>query len=134
MAVLPAGDAVWEQHQFEDALRDPPWDAMRTDVSVAGGITPMASLFALAARHDMDVELVSYGHTLVQAANLHVMLAYGRTAYFEQAYPLAAWEYGALTPIHADAEGFTHRPSGPGLGVELDPAAIEAATIGTFAT
>ena len=132
--VLPAGDAVWEQHQFEDALRDPPWDTIRTDVSVAGGITPMAPLFALAAEHGMDVELVSYGHTLVQAANLHVMLAYGRTAYFEQAYPLAAWEYAALTPIHADADGFTHRPAGPGLGVELDGDAIEAATIGAFVT
>jgi L-alanine-DL-glutamate epimerase-like enolase superfamily enzyme len=130
--VLPAGDGVWERHQFEDALREPPWDTMRTDVSVAGGITPMREIFAMAERHEMDVELVSYGHTLVQAANLHVMLAYGRTRYFEQAYPLAAWEYAALTPIHADAHGMTHRPEGPGLGVELDMAAIEAATIGSF--
>jgi L-alanine-DL-glutamate epimerase-like enolase superfamily enzyme len=62
------------------------------------------------------------------------MLAYGRTAYFEQAYPLEAWEYGVLTPIRADAEGFTHLPDGPGLGVELDPEAIAAATIGSFVT
>lgn len=133
-SILPAGDAVWELHQFEDALRDPPWDTIRTDVSVAGGITAMGPLFGLAAQHDMNVELVSYGHTLVQAANLHVMLAYGRTAYFEQAYPLAAWEYGATTPIHADAHGFTHRPAGPGLGVELDRDAIETSTIGAFVT
>ncbi|HEY3613954.1 MAG TPA: mandelate racemase/muconate lactonizing enzyme family protein, partial [Gaiellales bacterium] len=117
--VLPAGDAVWERHQFEEALRDPPWDTLRTDVTAAGGITPMRAIFALAAERDMDVEPVSYGHTLVQAANLHVMLAYGRSAYFEQAYPLEAWEYGVVTPIRADAEGMTHVPAGPGLGVEL---------------
>ena len=132
--VLPAGDAVWESRQFAEALRDPPWDTLRTDVSAAGGITPMQAIFALAAEHDMDVEPVSYGHTLVQAANLQVMLAYGRTAYFEQAYPLEAWEYGVLTPIRADAEGLTHLPDGPGLGVELDPEAIAAATIGSFVT
>ena len=132
--VLPAGDAVWELHQFEEALRDPPWDTLRTDVSAAGGITPMAAIFALAAERDMDVEPVSYGHTLVQAANLQVMLAYGRTAYFEQAYPFEAWEYGVLNPIRADAEGMTHLPEGPGLGVELDLEAIDAATIGSFVT
>jgi L-alanine-DL-glutamate epimerase-like enolase superfamily enzyme len=132
--VLPAGDAVWELHQFAEALREPPWDTLRTDVSAAGGITPMAAIFALAAGHDMDVEPVSYGHTLVQAANLHVMLAYGRTRYFEQAYPCEAWEYGVLTPIRADAEGMTHLPKGPGLGVELDHDALAAATIGSFAT
>ena len=132
--VLPAGDAVWELRQFEEALRDPPWDTLRTDVSAAGGITPMAAIFALAAERDMDVEPVSYGHTLVQAANLQVMLAYGRTAYFEQAYPFEAWEYGVLNPIRADAEGMTHLPGGPGLGVELDLEAIDAATIGSFVT
>jgi L-alanine-DL-glutamate epimerase-like enolase superfamily enzyme len=130
--VLPAGDAVWEARQFEDALRDPPWDTLRTDVTIAGGITPMRRIFDLAAERGMDVEPISYGHTLVQAANLQVMLAYGRTAYFEQAYPFEAWEYGVTTPIRADAEGMTHLPAGPGLGVELDCAAIEAATIGRF--
>jgi L-alanine-DL-glutamate epimerase-like enolase superfamily enzyme len=132
--VLPAGDAVWEPRQFAEALRDPPWDVLRTDVTAAGGITPMRAIFALAAEHSMDVEPVSYGHTLVQAANLHVMLAYGRSAYFEQAYPFEAWEYAVLNPIRADAEGIVHRPDGPGLGVDLDPDALEAATIGRFTT
>ncbi len=48
--------------------------------------------------------------------------------------PLEAWEYGVLTPIRADAEGMTHLPDGAGLGIELDPEAIEAATIGSFDT
>ena len=57
---------------------------------------------AVAAEAGVDVELISYGHTVIQAANLHVALAFGRTTYFEQAVPVEPWE-------HARAEPDPHR-------------------------
>lgn len=127
--VLPAGDAIWDPRLLDDVLRDPPWDAVRFDVSFAGGPTAARALMAVAADAGIDVELISYGHTVIQAANLHVASAFGRTSYFEQAVPEAPFEHGVRTPIRTGQDGLVHAPDGPGLGIELDDAAIEDATI-----
>jgi L-alanine-DL-glutamate epimerase-like enolase superfamily enzyme len=77
----------------------------------------------------IDVELISYGHTVIQATNLHVALAFGRTTYFEQAVPVEPWEHAVRNPIHSGSDGRAHVPDGPGLGIELDQDMVEAATI-----
>lgn len=129
LPILAAGDAIWDARLVADALRDPPWDALRFDVSFAGGPTAARDLFAVAAEHELDVELISYGHTVIQAANLHVALAFGRTSYFEQAVPPEPFEHGVRAPIRTGQDGLVRVPDGPGLGVDLDDAAIEQATI-----
>ncbi len=85
VSILAAGDVIWDPRLLADALRDPPWDAVRFDVSFVGGFTPTRELMSVAERAGMDVELISYGHTVIQAANLHAALAFGRTSFFEQA-------------------------------------------------
>ncbi|MGZ8583615.1 MAG: mandelate racemase/muconate lactonizing enzyme family protein [Actinomycetota bacterium] len=127
--ILAAGDAIWEPRLVADALRDPPWDAMRFDVSFAGGPTAARDLFGVAAEAGLDVELISYGHTVIQAANLHMALAFGRTTYFEQAVPPEPFEHGVRTTIRTGHDGLVHAPDGPGLGIEIDDAAVEQATI-----
>ena len=127
--VLAAGDALWDARLVEDALRDPPWDAVRFDVSFAGGPTAARRLMQVAADAGLDVELISYGHTVIQAANLHVALAFGRTTYFEQAVPPEPFEHGVRDPIRTGPDGNVRAPEGPGLGIELDDEAIDHATI-----
>ncbi len=127
--VIAAGDAFWDPRLMAEVLRDPPWDAMRFDVSFAGGVTAARSLMAVAAEAGIDVELISYGHTVIQAANLHVALAFGRTTYFEQAVPVEPWEHAVRNPIHTGPDGRAHVPHGTGLGIELDQDMVEAATI-----
>jgi L-alanine-DL-glutamate epimerase-like enolase superfamily enzyme len=83
----------------------------------------------VAADAGLDVELISYGHTVIQAANLHTALAFGRTTYFEQAVPPEPFEHGVVRPIRTGADGLVHAPEGPGLGVELDDPAVDHATI-----
>ena len=128
VAVLPAGDAVWDPRLMADILREPPWDAIRFDVSFAGGPTAARALMQVAETSDLGVELISYGHTVIQAANLHVALAFGRTEFFEQAVPVEPFEYGVVDPIRTDADGSVRLPDGPGLGIVLDDEAVERAT------
>ncbi len=109
-------------------MRDPPWDALRTEVAHLGGVTPALALSALAADRGLDVEWVSYGMPLLQTANLHVMLAGGRTSYFEQAWPAEPWCYGVVDPLVA-TDGAIAAPPGAGLGIELDADAIARATL-----
>ena len=127
--ILAAGDAIWDPRLVADVLRDPPWDAVRFDVSFAGGPTAARDLMAVAADAGLDVELISYGHTVIQAANLHVALAFGRTSYFEQAVPPEPFEHGVRTPIRTGQDGSVHPPDAPGLGIALDDDAIDDATI-----
>jgi L-alanine-DL-glutamate epimerase-like enolase superfamily enzyme len=128
--IIPAGDAIWDARLMAEVLRDPPWDAIRFDVSFAGGFTPAQGLMAVAADAGLPVELTGYGHTVIQAANLHAGLAFGRTSFFEQAVPVEPFEHAAVAPPRTGADGHMHINEGPGLGIELDPAALERATLG----
>lgn len=132
IAIIPAGDAIWDPRIMTEVLRDPPWSAMRFDVTFAGGITSALRLFEVAETFGLDVELTSYGQTLVQAANLHVMLAFGRTSFFERAVPSEEFEFGVTTPISMDADGSVGPLDGPGFGVELDEDAVAASLLARF--
>jgi L-alanine-DL-glutamate epimerase-like enolase superfamily enzyme len=127
--ILAAGDAIWDARLLAEALRDPPWDAVRFDVSFVGGFTPTRALMAVAEGAGMDVELISYGHTLIQAANLHAALAFGRTSFFEQAVPPEPFECGVVAPIRTGPDGLAAVSARPGLGIDLDPPALEDATL-----
>ena len=105
---------------------------MRFDVTFAGGITSAIRLFDVAQAFGMDVEVTSYGQTLVQSANLHVMLAFGRTSFFERAVPSAEFAFGVTTPIAMDAAGTVGVLDAPGLGVALDDDAIASAVLASF--
>jgi L-alanine-DL-glutamate epimerase-like enolase superfamily enzyme len=84
---------------------------------------------ALAEAHGMTAELQSWGFTLVQAANLHLMQAYPHCGYFEQPYPYEAHEFAADQVIRTDREGFVRLPDKPGLGIGMDWDAVVAKTI-----
>jgi len=129
VAVLPAGDAIWDPRMMIEVLREPPWDAMRFDVSFAGGPTGARSLMHVADASGLDVELISYGHSVIQAVNLHVALAFGRTAFFEQAVPTEPFEYGVVNPIRTGEDGSVQLPDGHGIGIDLAQGSIEQATI-----
>jgi L-alanine-DL-glutamate epimerase-like enolase superfamily enzyme len=57
---------------------------------------------------------------LLQAVNLHVMLAFDEVSFFELPYPVEPWEYGVIEPLRPGPDGTVTVPSRPGLGVELD--------------
>ena len=128
--ILPAGYAMWDLLQFTEALRDPPWSALRSEVGSTVGITNLAKLMVLAQTFNMNLEPVSYGHTLSQAAGLHVMLAFKNASYFELPYPKEPWEYGVVNPIRPDKNGMVRAPEADGLGIELDWEWVEAHMVG----
>lgn len=124
LPILPAGDAFWQPDLLANVLDLEPFSAVRFDVSFVGGPTPSARLMQVATRAGLDVELISYGHTVIQAADLQVALAYGRTSYFEQAVPVEPFEHGVTDVLRTGADGLVHAPDEPGLGIGLDEAAI----------
>jgi L-alanine-DL-glutamate epimerase-like enolase superfamily enzyme len=130
--IIAAGNTWLDLQMIEQAIRLDSWSAVRVDATICGGITPIRKIMGLAEASGMSVELQCWGYTLTQAANLHVMLAFGNCTYFEQPAPYPAFEYGSLDVIRTDKEGYVHAPPGVGLGVRVDWEAVRRATILNF--
>ena len=107
------------------ALQLGAWDRSRFDVTGIGGFTGAGEAVGVTQAHGKTCEVQSWGYTLSQAANLHLMLASENCTRFEQATPFEMYEFGARQVIRPDADGLV-RPSGlQGLGVEMDWERIE---------
>lgn len=123
------GNTMISLKEIQHGIKLGCWTDLRADATVAGGITPMLKIMALAQANNMRCEVQSWGMTLTQAANLHIMLSHNNCTYFEQAFPYERFEVGSKTLIRTDSEGFVHPPTGNGLGVELDWEEIERTTL-----
>jgi L-alanine-DL-glutamate epimerase-like enolase superfamily enzyme len=108
------------------------WTHARVDTTIAGGVTAMRKIMAVAEAHSMNVEIQSWGYTLTQAANLHVMLSHLNCDYFEHPVPYPPFEYGSHDVIRVDREGYVSAPDGPGLGIGVDWEAMERAAVLTY--
>ncbi len=95
-------------------------DALRGDVAIKGGITPLVKSAHLADAFRMPYELHHGGNSLNNVANLHVAAAIENCEFFEVLLPDAAQKYGLVRDIEVDREGYVHVPQGPGLGAEID--------------
>jgi L-alanine-DL-glutamate epimerase-like enolase superfamily enzyme len=127
--ILPAGNWILDPSLLSVGIEMGCWSSLRVDATICGGITPTRWIMGLGQSHAMTVELQCWGYTLTQAANLHLMLAYANCTYFEQPSPYPAFEHGALDVIRTDSEGYVHAPDGPGLGIRMDWAAVEKASV-----
>jgi L-alanine-DL-glutamate epimerase-like enolase superfamily enzyme len=127
--ILCSGNWLWRPSEVLAGIGGEAWDALRFDVTVAGGITAGRKLMGLAEAAGLPVELQSWGHTVIQVANLHLALAFGRSRYFEASVPHARYEAAVANPIQLDPDGFVKALPGPGLGVEIDWEQIAALSV-----
>ena len=83
-----------------------------------GGITEAMKLMIIANNSDLPIELQSWGHSLVQLANLHLALANKSTQYFEVPMPRERYDFGMKDVILLN-ENKMYGPRKPGLGIEV---------------
>ncbi len=119
VSIIPVGD-IYSHEFIKQGINANAWDAGRFDVTVVGGISTALELLMIANDADLAIEIQSWGHSLAQAANLHLMLANERTRYFEAPMPRDAFEFGMTNGIPMDAKARAIAPAGPGLGIEVD--------------
>ena len=101
---------------------------------MCGGFTGGRKAMALVDAERMRCEIMSWGFTLVSAANLHLMLGFDNCTYYEQAVPYDSYEFGMKDVIRTGPDGSVEAPRGPGLGVEIDWDAMDASTIHMLST
>ncbi len=130
--IVPHGLWMSDIREIAQALRVSPWDAVRFDVTAVGGFTPALKICALAEAYGLPVETQSWGYTAIQAPALHFALGLGRATYFESPVPYEPYEFAVMNPIRPDADGRVSATDAPGLGLEFDWRAIEAATLDRY--
>jgi len=124
--VIPAGYTWYSAEYLGQAIEAGAWDAGRFDVTVVGGLSPALELLVIANDAGLPIEIQSWGHSLAQAANLHLMLANDRTPHFEAPMPKAPFEFGMRNGDLLD-DGTVTVPDVPGLGIVVDWESLGAA-------
>ena len=119
LPIIPAGYNIYSSEFIRQGIKTGSWDAGRFDATTIGGITKALELLIIANDADLSIEIQSWGHSLAQATNLHLMLANERTRYFEASMPKEAYEFGMKNGNLLD-QGQVVAPEGDGLGIEVD--------------
>jgi L-alanine-DL-glutamate epimerase-like enolase superfamily enzyme len=130
--IIAGGNDIVDIRSVGEALRRHPWDALRFDVTIAGGFTPGRKLVALAEGAGLWAELQSWGYTLIQAANLHLGLGVAGTGMFELPVPAEPHEFGVENPYRISEDGYVEAPTAAGLGVVVDWERMDSATLESF--
>ena len=127
--IIPAGTWIMDLYGVNAALTTGAWEAARTNVCECGGITAAAKIMTLAQAAGCQCELECWGYPLHQAANLQTMLGLPNCTFFEQPVPYDAFEHGTVDTIRTRRDGYVYAPEGPGLGLQIDWDAVNAATV-----
>lgn len=113
----PTSYAPWIMEQATDYLRG--------DVYLKGGLTSCLKTAHLAEAFHMTYEVHHGSNSLLNAANLHLIMAIPNCEYFEVLLPDEAQKHGLVKDIEVDENGLVHAINHPGLGAEIDFDLIE---------
>jgi len=100
-------------------------DFIQPDVARAGGITEIRKIAAMAAAHKVPISFHTWGDGVALAASVHLSAALKDSIVMEldtTRNPLR--EELLREPLQAE-NGYLAPPEKPGLGVELDPGALQ---------
>lgn len=125
---IPLTVELMYQTQYREFVKRGAVDYLRTLSGITGGITEMRKAAALCEAFGMNWEPHSYGGTLYQAANLHVILATENCSLFELPIEQGAeghFDVGTTEVIRIDNEGYVRGPTKPGLGIDIDWQQVE---------
>jgi L-alanine-DL-glutamate epimerase-like enolase superfamily enzyme len=112
-------------------------DALRGDVMLKGGLTPLMKIAHLAEAFRMNCEVHDGFTALGNAACLHAVMAMPNCEMFEVItinapgeYGLAHLNYGLAEPFEFDGAGHVLAPTRPGLGYAIDWDLINSSVVG----
>jgi L-alanine-DL-glutamate epimerase-like enolase superfamily enzyme len=117
--IVPDGYSYYSPEFIRKGIEAGSWGAGRFDATNVGGISKALELLTIANDASLPIEIQSWGHSLAQAANLHLALANERTRYFEAPMPTEAFEFGMKNGNLLE-QGRVVAPARPGLGISVD--------------
>jgi L-alanine-DL-glutamate epimerase-like enolase superfamily enzyme len=111
---------------FRELIERGAVDIVQPDLAWSGGFSECRRIAALAQAHHRMVAPHAFASAVTLVASLHFIasIANGLVLEFDQ-NPNGLRDEILKEPIRIDSDGMIRLPERPGLGIELDPAAIE---------
>ncbi len=122
---IAVGENLHTYYAFENFVARGAVDFLQPDVARAGGITEIRKIVALAASHNLAVSFHTWGDAVALAASLHLSAGLKTCGLMELDYTYNPLREELLKEPIEVKSGFMTPPDKPGLGVELDPRALD---------
>jgi D-galactarolactone cycloisomerase len=122
---IAVGENLHMCYAFENFIMRGAVDFIQPDVARAGGITEIRKITALAARHKVPVSFHTWGDGVALAASIHLSAALKDCIVMELDYTYNPLREELLREPFKVQNGFLIPPERPGLGIELNPNALE---------
>jgi D-galactarolactone cycloisomerase len=132
---VAAGELVRQVHEARDLVLRGQVDVVQADALFVGGIGGVRRVAALADLCGRAWSPHTWSNGLGLIANLHAALAFSSARYVEVPLDPPVWpaerrDWMLAQPLAVAADGTIAPPPGPGLGVEVDLAALERWRVG----
>ena len=125
MTRIAVGENLHMCYAFENFVVRGAVDFLQPDVARAGGVTEIRKIATMAAAHKTAISFHTWGDAIALAASIHLSAATKECIVMELDYthnPLR--EELLRDPLKLQA-GYLYPPEKPGLGIELEPAALQ---------
>jgi L-alanine-DL-glutamate epimerase-like enolase superfamily enzyme len=126
---IHAGEFIFSIYDYAEYIRRGAVDVLRFIVDNIGGISGGMKVARLAECHGMECAPHNWGEALDHAVHFHCELAMPNNVWFEMTVPQGQADRPYFKDtIRIDKDGYVPAPTKPGLGYELDMAALEKVT------
>jgi D-galactarolactone cycloisomerase len=122
---IAVGENLHTRYAFENFIARGAVDFIQPDVARAGGITEVKKIATLAAKHKVPVSFHTWGDGVALAASVHLSAALQDCIVMELDYTYNPLREGLLREPFKAQNGYLIPPEKPGLGIELNPSALE---------
>ena len=122
---IAVGENLHMSYAFENFIVRGAVDFIQPDVARAGGITEIRKITTLAAKHSVPVSFHTWGDGVALAASVHLSAALKDCIVMELDYTYNPLREELLQEPFKIESGYLRPPEKPGLGVELNPQAVQ---------
>jgi L-alanine-DL-glutamate epimerase-like enolase superfamily enzyme len=127
---IAGGELNREMSELRDVIVEGCLDVVQPDVVSIGGITGLAKVAAMAQAANIVFTPHTWGNGIGLLANAHVAAGSSDPSYLEYPWDPPEWtearrDYLLTSPVEADRDGNLVLSDAPGLGFEVDEAAVK---------
>ena len=126
---LAAGEMTRSLPELRELIDRGCVDVLQPDVALVGGITGLRRIAILAQEHHLTFTPHTWTNGMGVVANAHLAAGLADSPFFEYPYDAPEWDlprrdFMMAEPLRVDAQGFIQLTEQPGMGYELDEAAL----------
>lgn len=125
---IAGGEVLTRRQAFQPWLESRAFDIVQPDVTKVGGISEERRIAWLAQEHGVQFIPHGWNTAVGLAADLHLAAAFSGTEFVEYLTGSPFIDEIVLDPWKLDDQGMLAIPTAPGLGLKLNPDAVEKYT------